>query len=197
MTLIMTITLTLTNTMTMIRSWTWSWPKRLLKIVFESSYWYICKISYIHLSHQKELWSWPQTALLAYQSFGGEPARDFPIQILHFADFLSLLFWYRAAVGWLHITAEVSAGEENDCLLFCFFAALTAPYLPLLSQSVSDRHFRILTQRVTLETWDLSDKKTKITVWYCDVRAVLHSWNVFSFQYCVFFFFIFSGRTKS
>ena len=44
--------------------------------------------------------------------------------------------------------------------------------------------FTIWTQRVTLETWDPSNrcqdkkKKTKMRVWYCDVSAVVHSCNV-------------------
>ena len=40
-----------------------------------------------------------------------------------------------------------------------FLAALLALYLPLTlsTHSLADRHFRILTQRTTLETWDYSD----------------------------------------
>ena len=38
-----------------------------------------------------------------------------------------------------------------------FLAALAALYLTLVSQWVSDCHFRILTQRVTFETSDPSD----------------------------------------
>ena len=38
-----------------------------------------------------------------------------------------------------------------------FLAALAALYLTLVSGSVTGCHFRILTQRVTFETWDPSD----------------------------------------
>ena len=37
---------------------------------------------------------------------------------------------------------------------YCFLVALAALYLTLVSQSVTDSHFRILTQRVTFEIWD-------------------------------------------
>ena len=45
----------------------------------------------------------------------------------------------------------------NDLPLFLFLAALAALYLTLVSHSLSDCHFRILTQRVTFETSDPSD----------------------------------------
>ena len=98
---------------------------------------------------------------------------------------------------------------ENECL-----AALAALYLSLtlVSHSLTECHFRVSTQKVTFETWDLSDiwsewcpdkktkrqkdkktkkkqkkepkdKKTQKRVKYCYVRAVLHSSNVFRKKY--------------
>ena len=42
-----------------------------------------------------------------------------------------------------------------------FLAALAALYLTLVSQSVSNCHFRILTQRVTFETSDQENNDNK------------------------------------
>ena len=50
------------------------------------------------------------------------------------------------------LTEQVLQGN-----LILFLAALASLYLTLVTGSVTDRHFRILTQRVTFETSDPSD----------------------------------------
>ena len=66
-----------------------------------------------------------------------------------------------------------------------FLAALAALYLTLVSEwvseSVTDRHFRILTQIVTFETWHPSDiwlfKKRWRKNWFVWKKEVEKSWK--------------------
>ena len=88
------------------------------------------------------------------------------------------------------INVNVLTNEQQEHLSkvfwgFLFLAALAALYLTLVSEwvseSVTDRHFRILTQIVTFETWHPSDiwlfKKRWRKNWFVWKKEVEKSWK--------------------
>ena len=67
-----------------------------------------------------------------------------------------------------------------------FLAALAALYLPFVPESVSDRHFRILTQSVTFETWDPSEIWSG---WWGEKKSWKKTSTFFNFFFQLFFNF--------
>ena len=78
---------------------------------------------------------------------------------------------YAILLTWMccSLAVLICRGQNYPSIFVLFLAALAALYLTSVTEWVNNRHFRILTQRVSFETWDPSDiwstwcldKKTK------------------------------------
>ena len=119
-------------------------------------------------------------------------------QLGFWSDYLPML------IHLVKLVALIRFGGKEHLVQFCLDFSCPGSSIPTLGRHwLSDRHFRIWTQRVTFEPWDASDiwsewyldKRTKRAmdqkrVPYCDVRTVSHSCNVlFPSQFALTFSF--------